>query len=114
MPALAYFNDLSESEQVSVLVLFERIGIFGRITDKTKFRKERDEIWAFKPQPHRFLCFFVKGKRIVVTNAFHKKTDKLPAKELQLALRRKADYEERIKKKDYYPADDLWPPDEIP
>jgi len=31
---------------------------FGKIFDITKFRNEGDGIYAFKPQPDRFLSFF--------------------------------------------------------
>ena len=57
---------------------------------------------AFKPQPHRFLCFFFTGQKIIVTNAFHKKTDKLPTKEKDRALKIKENYESRINSGDYY------------
>src|SRR5665213_564319 len=76
--ALEYFEALSDHEQMKLLSLFEFMGNFGEIKNKTKFRYEDHKIYAFKPQPHRFLCFFFTGYKIVVTNAFHKKTDKLP------------------------------------
>ena len=71
------------------------MGDFGKIYDTSKFRYEGDEIYAFKPQPNRFLCFFRKEKKIIVTNAFYKKTDKLPLQEKQQALIIKKKYEER-------------------
>jgi phage-related protein len=52
--------------------------------------------------PERFLCFFVKGRKIVVTNAFRKKSDKLPKPEKELALKCKKDYETRTKEENYY------------
>jgi hypothetical protein len=54
------------------------MGDTGKIRDESKFRNEGDKVYAFKPQPHRFLSFFVEGKKIIVTNAFWKKQDKLP------------------------------------
>ncbi len=77
----------------------------GRIFDKTKFRNEGDQIFAFKPQPDRFLCFFFTGRRIVVTNAFHKKSQKLPEQEKGRALRAKRDFEDRIRRGIYYDKD---------
>ncbi len=82
--------------------LFELIGIVGQIRNKTKFNYEGDKLYAFKPQPHRYLCFFFEGQKIIVTNAFHKKTDKLPENEKDRALRTKKDYETRVKRGDYY------------
>lgn len=100
--ALDYFESLSEDEQMKLLGLFELMGNIGTIKNETKFRHEGDKIYAFKPQPHRFLCFFFTGQKIVVTNAFHKKTDKLPIREKERALKIKESYELRVKTGDYY------------
>jgi phage-related protein len=100
--ALEYFEELDEATQKRFLHLVKRMGDAGKIHNKTAFNYEHDEIWAFKPQPHRFLCFFFVGKKIVVTNAFHKKQDKLPREEKNRALRRKTSYESRIEKGTYY------------
>ena len=53
-------------------------------------------------QPYRFLCFFFEGQKIIVTNGFHKKTDKLPQNEKERALKLKKDYEDRVKRGNYY------------
>ena len=103
--ALTYFENLSSQQQDKLLYLFKRIGDFGKISDITKFRFEEDKIYAFKPQPDRFLCFFHTGKKIIVTNAFYKKTDKLPKSEKLTALKHKNDYELRVKKGEYYEED---------
>lgn len=69
-----------------VLNLFRLMDDHGKIFDKTKFRYEDDGIYAFKPKPERYLCFFFKGKN-VVTNAFVKKTEKLPKEEKEQAIK---------------------------
>lgn len=43
----------------------------------------------------RCLYFYRKGKVIIVTNSFVKKTQKTPRNEIELALERKADYEKK-------------------
>lgn len=101
-PALDYFEMLNEDSQVKSLGLFELIGNFGEIKNKSKFNYEGDKLYVFKPQPHRFLCFFSSEAKIIITNAFHKKTNKLPDQEKQRALRYKKDYESRIHRDDYY------------
>ena len=83
-------------------MLFKRMGDFGKIIDKTKFNNEGDKIYAFKPQPDRFLCFFVRQKKIIITNAFCKKQPKLPPSEKERALNYKDDFEKRIKRGTYY------------
>ena len=100
--ALEYFERLPENRQDDLLMLLKRMGDFGRIFDKTKFRNEGDQIFAFKPQPDRFLCFFTTGRKIVVTNAFVKKSAKLPPGEKDRALRAKADFEARVRNGTYY------------
>lgn len=100
--ALDYFEALNDIEQIKSLGLFELMGNIGEIKNKTKFNYEGDKIYAFKPQPHRFLCFFISGGKIIITNAFHKKTDKLPVGEKQRALKAKEDYEMRLNRGDYY------------
>jgi len=68
----------------------------------SKFRNEGDGIYAFKPQPDRYLCFFFKRKKIIVTNAFIKKTQKLPQSEKEQALKAYQSYEKRVKEGGYY------------
>jgi len=100
--SLDYLESLEEEEQAKLFELMKLIGNAGVIKNKTKFRNEGDKIYAFKPQPHRFLCFFFEGQKIIVTNGFHKKTDKLPKNEKDRALKIKKDYEARVKRGNYY------------
>jgi len=100
--ALDFFETLSKAQKRKALMLFKRIGDFGKISDITKFRNEGGTIFAFKPQPDRFLSFFYAGKKIVVTNGFRKKAQKLPKKEKDLALKRMKSYNSRVTNGDYY------------
>jgi len=100
--ALEYYRSLKLDERVQLLKLFKRMGDSGEIRDKTKFRNEGNKIYAFKPQPDRFLCFFCDGKKIVVTNAFRKKQQKLPQKEKDRALKMRDNYIRQVKDGDYY------------
>ena len=100
--ALDYFMEQPKEKQRKLLNLFRLIGDHGKIFDETKFRNEGDKIYAFKPQPDRYLCFFCKGKKIIVTNAFIKKSQKLPRGEKELALKAYQSYESRVKVGLYY------------
>lgn len=100
--ALEFFKKQPKEQQRKLLNLFRLMGEQGKIFDETKFRNEGDKIYAFKPQPDRYLCFFFQGKKIIVTNAFIKKTQKLPQGEKELALKAYQSYEKRIKEKTYY------------
>jgi len=83
-------------------MLFKRLGDFGKISDKTKFRNEGNSIYAFKPQPDRFLSFFTDEKRVIVTEAYYKKTTKIPLNIKERSLRIKEDYIKRCKEGTYY------------
>ena len=99
---LEYYNTLCSHERIQLLKLFKRMGDAGEIQDKTKFRFEGDKIYAFKPHPDRFLCFFYEGKKIIVTNGFRKKQPKLPVREKENALKKRDAYINRVKAGDYY------------
>ena len=47
----------------------------------------------------RLFSFFDKGKLIIIINGFHKKTQKTPKKEIELAEKIKAKYFEELKTK---------------
>ncbi len=100
--ALEYFKKQPKDMQRKLLNLFRLMGDFGKIFDKTKFTYEGDKIYAFKPQPDRYLCFFFKGKKIIVTNSFMKKTNKLPQGEKEQALKAYKCFERRVNTGDYY------------
>ncbi len=100
--ALEYYQSLPPVDRRKVLRLFQLIGEIGQIRDKTKFRNEGDKVYAFKPQPHRFLCFFFEGQKIIVSNAFVKKQQKLPKNEKDRALRIMISYQQRIQEDTYY------------
>ena len=100
--SLQYFNDLDDAQKIKALSLFKRMGDAGKIFDITKFRNEGDKIFAFKPMPDRFLSFFTIGKRIIITNAFVKKSDKLPKEEKEKALKYMKDYKRRVDNGTYY------------
>lgn len=104
--ALDYYLELEQQDRKQVLKLFKMMGEIGKISDLSKFRNEGDKVYAFKPQPHRFLSFFVQGKKIIVTNAFWKKQDKLPENEKDKALKCMESYLERVKEGTYYDKED--------
>ena len=90
--AYEYFLKTSDSQKRRFFVLIKRIAEFGKISDITKFRNEGNEIYAFKPKPDRYLSFFIKGKKIIITNGFTKRVDKLPKNEKEKAVKYRSDY----------------------
>src|SRR3990167_4656779 len=100
--AFEYFSDLAKVQQDKLLYIIRRMADTGVITNKEKFNYEGDHIFAFKPSPDRFLCFFFEGSKIIVTNAFKKQTQKLPPREKERAVKAKIDYTKRYKEGTYY------------
>jgi len=60
------------------------------------------EIYAFKASTNRFLCFFFDGDKVIITNAYTKKSSKMPAKEKARAVNAKRSYTKRCKEESYY------------
>jgi len=100
--ALDYFLELPFERQKKIFHLFRLLGNSGKIFNEEKFRHEGDQIYVFKPSSDRFFCFFFDGAKVIVTNAYEKKTAKMPPREKQKALNAKADYVARCKKGTYY------------
>lgn len=100
--ALEYFIEADISQKEKLFFLFKTLDAIGSIKNKEKFNYEGDSIYAFKPVPDRFLCFFFEGNKIIITNAFEKRQQKLPKNEKERALKAKKDYEERSKGNKYY------------
>jgi hypothetical protein len=89
-----YFESCDEATQSSLLFLARTIADIGRIYDETKFRVEdrQDKIYCFKPKKERFFCFFFAGKKIIITSAYTKKSQKLDRGELKKAIRIRNEY----------------------
>lgn len=97
-----YFQNSTSAQQDKILAYFRLMATIGRISDETKFRNEGDGIFAFKPNQDRYLCFFFKGGKIIITNAFIKKSQKLPAREKDRALAVHKNYVKRVQEGTYY------------
>jgi hypothetical protein len=100
--ALDYYEKLNAERQLQLSKLLIWMGDLGSIKNKEKFRHEEDGIYVFKPKPDRFFCFFFKGGKIIITNAYEKKTDKMSKKDFDKAVKLQQDYENRCKKGKYY------------
>jgi hypothetical protein len=100
--ALEYAEGLDERDRKKLAALLMALGDLGQLRNKEKFRHEGDKIYAFKPKPHRFLAFFFEGAKVIITNAFTKKKDKLPPGEKKKALNCMKDYQQRVKAGSYY------------
>lgn len=99
VPAEEWLDTLPLSVQEKFAALFAWIGDHGKIWNERKFKHltGTDQIFEFKIEANRVLCFFFFGKRIILTHGFRKKGDKAPKKEIQKAEEYKKNFERRIK-----------------
>lgn len=100
--AKKYFDQLQLVRKKKFMNLVRLMCGQGEIQDTTKFRYENDGIYAFKPQPDRFFCFFFTGSKIIITNAYEKKSDKMSLPDKAKAQRAYSDYLYRVEKGTYY------------
>ena len=90
--------------KIKLAALVKYIGEHGKLFDITKFRQvdPKEKIYEFKPVGHRFFNFFYEGGKIIITNAYMKKSQKVSREDLEKAKTIKKDYITRIKGGIYY------------
>ena len=99
-PVKKFLNSLTDKQAKKVAWVLRLIRDLNFIPKEyLKKMVNTNDIWEVRIQSSkdifRILCFFDKGNLIVLTNAFVKKTQKTPIKEIKLAEKRKQDYLER-------------------
>jgi len=99
---LDYFEKLPKARQNKIFYLFRWLGNSGKILNQKKFRYEGDKIYALKVSQDRFLCFFFDGNKVIITNAYQKKTAKMPPKEKEKSLNARKNYIDWCKEGRYY------------
>ena len=60
----------------------------------SKHLAETDQIFEFKVDADRLLCFFFVGKRLILTHGFPKSGDKTPRREIERAETYKREFEQ--------------------
>jgi phage-related protein len=104
MPAKEYLENTSLDVKVKLAALVKYIAEQGKLFDITKFRQvdPKEKIFEFKPVGHRFFNFFYEGGKIIITNGYMKKSQKVSAGDLEKARNMKKDYIARVKGGVYY------------
>ena len=76
-----------EKIQQKFAALFAWIGEHGKIWNERKFKHltGSNQIFEFKADEGRVLCFFFTGGRLILTHGFVKKGDKTPHGEIERA-----------------------------
>lgn len=101
-PIESFLDSLTGRQAQKVLWVLKLIEELDDIP-RQYFKKlvDTDGIWEIRVQLgsdiFRLLSFFHGGRLLILTNGFAKKTTKVPANEIALAIRRKNDYLARNK-----------------
>lgn len=104
IPAKEYLEELSLDVKVKLVALVKYIAEHGKIFDITKFRMvdATEKLFEFKPLSYRFFTFFCEGRKIIITNGYRKKSQKVSGRDLARAISIKKDYICRVKGGSYY------------
>jgi phage-related protein len=97
VPAEEWLEQLTLGSQQKFAALFVRMGDTGKIWNERKFKHltETAQIFEFKVEADRILCFFFVGRRLILTHGFRKSGDKTPKREIERAESYKQDFERR-------------------
>ena len=98
-PADEFLKVLDVKVQARAYALFVRLADHRMVRNKQKFRilEGTDGIFEFKPTDQlRILCFFTSDRRVILTNAFIKKSNKTPQEELIRAESYKKDFYSKL------------------
>jgi phage-related protein len=98
-PAEEWLEQLPLVTQQKFAALFARMGDTGKIWNERKFKHltETDQVFEFKVEADRILCFFFAGRRLLLTHGFRKTGDTAPKREINRAEAYKKDFEGRGK-----------------
>jgi phage-related protein len=97
-----YFQDffIKQNKKVKAKIVwtFELLEDLQRVPETyLKHIENTDGLYEIRVQIgsdiFRIFCFFDEGKLVVLANGFQKKTQKTPKKEIEIALKIKAEYE---------------------
>jgi len=93
-----FFGKQSKTVKAKIIWTFNLIEELQRVPE-TYFKhiENTDGLYEIRVQSgrniFRIFCFFDQGQLVVLVNGFQKKTQKTPKKEIELALKIRAEYE---------------------
>ena len=97
-----YFQDFfakqNKKVKAKIIWTFDLVEDFQRVPETyLKHIENTDGLYEMRVQLgtdiFRIFCFFDRGQVVVLVNGFQKKTQRTPKKEIELALKIKAEYE---------------------
>ena len=98
-PVIDFFEELDKKTNARFQWSIEQVRVLNVQARTPLVKHVEGKIWEIREESntniYRILYFFYTGKRIVLLHGFAKKTSKLPRKELDIALKRLANYVKR-------------------
>jgi len=93
-----FFDKQNKKVKAKIVWTFDLVEDLQRVPETyLKHIENADGLYEIRVQLgsdiFRVFCFFYKGKLVVLANGFQKKTQKTPKKEIDMALKIKAEYE---------------------
>ncbi len=102
-PTEEFLDSLTNEEKVFIRRAIQRLEEFGNQLQRPYAAPLRDHIMELRKRTHqgnvRLLYFFFDGEKFIITHGFKKKSDKVPASEIDKAIEFRKDYLERVKRK---------------
>jgi phage-related protein len=100
-PVLEWIEGMDEEDMASALGYIDQLSELGTEARmplaKPLGNKLYELRWPFGDKQHRIIYFAAPGQKFVMLNGFVKKRRETPPKEMQTALRRKREYNQRAK-----------------
>lgn len=93
-PARDYLRSLSVDEQAEAIRLLDLLQSYG-IAIGMPHARPIAGIWELRPGPNRFFYVAHTGRRFVVLHGYRKQSQAAPAREIETAKRRWADFLDR-------------------
>jgi len=93
-----FFSKQSKKVKAKIVWTFDLLEDLQRVPETyLKHIENTDGLYEIRVQfgsnIFRIFCFFDEGQLVVLANGFQKKTQKTPIKEIEMALKIKAEYE---------------------
>ena len=97
-----FFDKQNKKVKAKIVWTFDLVEDLQRVPETyLKHTEDTDGLYEIRGQLgsdiFRIFCFFDQGQLIVLANGFQKKTQKTPEKEIEMALKIKAEYENEIR-----------------
>jgi len=101
-PVTEFLEDLPEKHQAKIVAALDYLGQQGPALRRPHVAHVKGKLWELRVSlarnEYRLLYFFMEGQVVVVAHGFAKKTQAIPAREIETAEKRMKDYEARVRK----------------